>query len=181
MLMMRLWLAAVILTVICTCAIVGLARASPPTLPTLIAETEVATWKCQDQLQLPRTQYSIPPWKLPKSRLYRQWTLQLWQQRHAACLIALHERARQWNWQAFLPDKWRRVGICETGLNWRHANGQYVSAFGISRREYDRDAASMHAPPWNDARPPSPWDQYQAALGHYHRFGGFSGWSCRGA
>lgn len=92
----------------------------------------------------------------------------------------------QWKWWVWLPDKWQRIGACETGYgkrpgNWNHANTQYVSAFGIYRPQYDKDAASMGAPPWNDARPPSPWHQYRAALGHYRMFGGFSGWGCRGA
>jgi hypothetical protein len=154
------------------------ARATAPALTTLIAEAQVSLWTCQDQLQQPRTRYSVSPYALPRSHAYREWTLNLWTQRRTACLTALHEQARQWNWQAFLPANWRNVARCETGIDWTFANGVYVSAFGISRREYDRDAAYMDAPPWNDARPPSPWNQYQAALGHYRRFG--DGWGCPG-
>jgi hypothetical protein len=156
-----------------------------PPLTVQIAETQVATWRCQDQLGQPRTPYSRSPWNLPRSRAYRQWTLQLWQQRRTACLLALHERGRQWNWQAWLPDKWRRVG--ETGLNWLHANSSYVSAFGIQAGSqngaYDNDAAKVGMPPWTDAqgRHPSPWQQYQTALSHYNQFGEFSGWGCKGA
>lgn len=87
----------------------------------------------------------------------------------------------QWKWQVWLPAKWQRVGVCETQLNWSHANSSYVSAFGIYRTQYDADARSMGAPPWSDRRPPSPWHQYRAALGHYRMFGGFSGWGCRNA
>ena len=159
----------------------SVASATPTPLPTLIAETEVAVWRCQDQLAIPRTKYSISPWKLPKSQAYRKWTLELWKQRRTACLLALHEQARQWNWQAWLPDKWRRIGICETQLNWRHSNGSHVSAFGISRQAYNQDAAVYGAPAWDDRRIPSPWNQYQAALGHYKLHGGFAGWGCRGA
>lgn len=91
------------------------------------------------------------------------------------------ELRRQYDWQRWLPDKWRRVSVCETGLNWHHQNSQFVSAFGISRQAYDEDARVYGAPPWNDGTNPTPWEQYQAALGHYRIHGGFSGWGCRGA
>jgi hypothetical protein len=147
-----------------------------------ISNTIVATWRCQDKLPAARTTPGESPWKLGRhSENYRQALLTKWIKRKNDCLAVLEERARQWNWQAFLPGEWRRLGVCETGLNWRHANGSFVSAFGISRQAYDEDAAVMGAPPWNDARPPSPWNQYQAALGHHRIHGGFSGWGCRGA
>lgn len=97
------------------------------------------------------------------------------------------ERAADWRryhfaWREWLPRNWYVVGSCETGYggapNWSHANSSYVSAFGISRREYDADAAFMGAPPWNDARPPTPREQLLAAIGHYRRFG--DGWTCPG-
>lgn len=163
------------------------AHAAKPKLSTLIAEKQVATWKCQDKLQWARTRASVPPWSLPRSTAYRQWVLKAWTQRHGICQAALREQARQWNWSAWLPDKWRRVGQCETGLNWLHANSSYVSAFGIQAGShngaYDSDAAKVGMPPWTDAqgRHPSPWQQYQTAVSHYNQFGGFSGWGCRNA
>ena len=92
----------------------------------------------------------------------------------------------QYRWQVWLPDKWQRVGACETGYgrrpgNWHHQNSGYVSAFGISRSSYDEDAAVMGGPPWDDRRNPTPFQQYRAALGHYRLHGGFSGWGCRNA
>lgn len=59
-------------------------------LTTRIAETQVAVWKCQDQRGVERTRPAVSPWSLPKSKQYRKWTLQLWQQRKKACLTELH-------------------------------------------------------------------------------------------
>jgi hypothetical protein len=97
--------------------------------------------------------------------------------------VPAHQQAWQYRWSVWLPENWQKLGACETGYgrrpgNWKHANSSYVSAFGISRREYDRDAAYMGAPPWNDANPPTPWHQYRAAVGHLRRFG--DGWGCPG-
>jgi hypothetical protein len=86
-------------------------------------------------------------------------------------------------WWTWLPANWQALGACETGSgvrpgNWRHSNARFVSAFGISRVEYDRDAAVFGGPPWSDAHPPTPHDQYDAARGHLARFG--DGWGCPG-
>jgi hypothetical protein len=169
----------IVLVLIALLAVCSTAAATP--MPTRIAETIVATWRCQDKIRVAHTR-AYSPWK-PHSRGFRAAQLNLWKGRLHGCRAVVAERARQWHWEAWLPDKWRRVGMCETGLNWRHANSQYVSAFGISVREYDNDAAYMGVRGWYvKGRPaPSPWEQYQAALGHYRRFGGFSGWGCRGA
>jgi hypothetical protein len=92
-------------------------------------------------------------------------------------------------WRKWLPATWYVVGRCETGYggspNFAHQNGSFVSAFGISRREYDRDAAYMGAPGWPTYAAqqagvplPTPREQLLAAIGHYRRFG--DGWSCAG-
>lgn len=92
--------------------------------------------------------------------------------------------AERWlyDWRSWLPGNWYAVGSCETGYggppNWSHGNSSFVSAFGISVREYDADAAHMGARPWSYDNPPPPRHQYLAALGHYDRFG--DGWSCAG-
>ncbi len=82
-----------------------------------------------------------------------------------------------------MPANWQALGACETGYgrrpgNFNHANSSYVSAFGISRREYDADAAYFGTPPWNDRHPPTPRQQLAAARGHLARFG--DGWGCPG-
>ena len=100
------------------------------------------------------------------------------------------QQSWQYKWQVWLPDKWQRIGACETGYgkrpgNWHHQNSGYVSAFGIQRGhkdgQYDDDARRVFMPPWNDRRNPTPWQQYRTALSHYARHGGFSGWGCRNA
>lgn len=68
------------------------AGAQGPRLTTLIAEQQVALWKCQDQRSLPRSAPSVSPWGLPRAKAYRLWVLHLWTQRHNACIKALHAR-----------------------------------------------------------------------------------------
>jgi hypothetical protein len=97
---------------------------------------------------------------------------------------AARAEARRWlyDWRSWLPRNWYLVGSCETGYggppNWSHGNSSYVSAFGISVREYNADARHMGARPWSYSSPPPPRHQYLAALGHYARFG--DGWGCSG-
>jgi hypothetical protein len=93
-------------------------------------------------------------------------------------------REWEWSWRLWLPDKWARLGACETGYgrrpgNWRWDSGTHVSAFGITRANYAADARAAHMPQWD--RHPSPWQQYRTALAHYRLHGGFSGWGCRSA
>lgn len=101
--------------------------------------------------------------------------------------VPAHKQSWQYKWEVWLPDNWQRVGACETGDgkrpgNWHHHNSSYVSAFGIQRGsrpgQYDHDARLVGMPPWNDARPPTPWQQYRTALSHYHQYG--DGWGCPG-
>lgn len=104
-------------------------------------------------------------------------------------LVAEGWRDFHFDWSEWLPRTWYVVGRCETGYGgaprFTHQNGSFVSAFGISRREYNRDAAHMGAPPWPsyaeqaDGVPlPTPREQLLAAIGHYRRFG--DGWTCPG-
>lgn len=104
-----------------------------------------------------------------------------------AARIPAHKQQWQHRWQVWLPANWQQLGACETGYgkrpgNWRHANSSYVSAFGIQRGSfpggYDHDARMAGMPPWNDRRPPTPWQQYRTALMHYRLYG--DGWGCPG-
>jgi len=103
-------------------------------------------------------------------RVYLRETKQL------AILTEIIRTDYEFNWQSWLPPNWKAVASCETHFNWEHNNSSFVSAFGISWREYNADAAYMGAPPWNIRH--TPRDQYKAALGHYARFG--DGWGCPG-
>lgn len=151
------------------------ARAGTPKLPGQTARTIVATWRCQDKLPQPRT-HARSPWK-PHSHGYRQAELQRWQHRLAACRKTLERRAYEWNWQQWLPDKWRRIGVCETQLNWRHYNSSYEGAFGFATSSWDAFKPAGYP---DHASQASPWMQYQVALAIYRRYG-LSGWGCRAA
>src|SRR5262245_21028539 len=75
------------------------------------------------------------------------------------------------NW---LPAEFHRLGICETGLNWRFANSTYVSAFGIYR-----PAWAEFRPSWVPAVPEraTPKQQLAVAKAIARRFG-YSAWEC---
>ncbi len=156
-------------------AAVSAAQAAGPNLQTRTAQTIVATWGCEDKLPRPHTR-AYSPWK-PHSAGFRRAQLNLWTHRLSACRAVLRERARQWNWQAWLPDKWRRIGVCETGLNWQHYNSSYEGAFGFATSSWDAFKPAGYP---DHASQASPWQQYQVALAIWRRYG-FSGWGCRNA
>ena len=83
----------------------------------------------------------------------------------------------QWNWEAWLPDKFARVGACETGYgkrpgSWTWDSGTYVSAFGIYRPAYE----AYHR--WTGHN--TPREQYEVAAAIQARFG-WGAWGCGGA
>jgi hypothetical protein len=159
-------LVTLVAAVVASLVLVTTATASPAEK---VARTITALWSCQDAIGQKRTKAGNVWAK--HSPGYRQWQLLAWQGRLEQC--------RQWNWQSWLPANWVAVARCETGINWSHYNGSYRSAFGISTREYDADARYKGVRGWFDGpKPPTPWEQYQAALGHYERFG--DGWGCPG-
>lgn len=96
----------------------------------------------------------------------------------------------QWHydWPAWLPDKWQRIGACETGYgqrpgNWRHNSGAYQGAFGFAVSSWDGfvPSADPDAGPYPpNADEATPRQQYEVALAIYRRYG-LSGWGCRGA
>ncbi len=156
-------------------AVATRAPAADPPKGGVVAREILATWNCQDKIPQQRTQ-ARSPWK-HHSRGYWQAELNRWQARHRKCQAVLDRRAYEWNWQAWLPDKWRRIGVCETGLDFHFTNSQYVSAFGIARSSW-----AAFRPAFVPATPElaSPWQQWQVALAIYARYG-FSGWGCRNA
>lgn len=74
----------------------------------------------------------------------------------------------------WLPKIWWAIGMCETGLNWRHNSGTYEGAFGFHYASWDqfKPAGAPRA-----AYLATPRQQYRAALNIYRRYG-FSGWGC---
>ena len=91
-------------------------------------------------------------------------------------------------WSEWLPDKWQRIGACETGYgrrpgNWRHSNSSYEGAFGFAKSSWDsfKYRADRKAGPYpEDAWQATPRQQYEVALAIWRAYG-FSGWGCRGA
>lgn len=116
-----------------------------PSLPTLIAETEVALWRCQDQRQIPRTQYSKSPWSLPRSHAYRKWTLALWTQRRKVCIIELHshdaELRRLRIGLTSTPMAGSERELLRAGLHW-HIAPEFIAAIAGTESSFGAAACS---------------------------------------
>jgi hypothetical protein len=87
-----------------------------------------------------------------------------------------------WNWQSWLPDKWQRIGACETGYGkrpgaWNWNSGTYQGAFGFYYGTWDQ-YKPRGAP--SEAYLATPRQQYQAAL-NVHADHGYGAWGCGGA
>lgn len=92
-------------------------------------------------------------------------------------------QAWQYRWQVWLPDKWQRIGACETGYGkrpgrWDWNSGTYQGAFGFYHGSWDRFKPVAWWP--SEAYDATPWQQYRTALAIHARYG-FSGWGCRNA
>ncbi len=165
----------IMLVVVASLAVATRARAAQPSIQVQTSRTIVATWVCEDKIPRQRT-HARSPWKR-HSAGYRRAELNLWRNRWRACTYLLRERARQWHWEAWLPEKWQRIARCETNLDTHFANSQYVSMFGIARSSW---AAFRPAGVPSVPEQASPWQQWQVALAIWRRYG-FSGWGCRNA
>lgn len=96
--------------------------------------------------------------------------------------------AYHWDWPAWLPDKWQRIGACETGYGrrpgqWTWNSGTYQGAFGFYHGSWDAfvPRADPKAAPYpSEAYHATPRQQYEVALAIWRAYG-FSGWGCRGA
>jgi hypothetical protein len=92
------------------------------------------------------------------------------------------QQSWQYKWWVWLPDKWQRIGACETGYgkrpgNWKHHNSSYQGAFGFATQSWDQFKPNGYP---EDADQATPWQQYVVALRIYHRYG-LTGWGCRNA
>jgi hypothetical protein len=113
----------------------------------------------------------------------------LWKRKARAARKA-YERWHHYHyaWRDWLPDKWARIGACETGYgrrpgNWRWNSGTYQGAFGFYHGSWDafRVRADPKAGPYpSEAYLATPRQQYEVALAIWRAYG-FSGWGCRGA
>lgn len=166
--------------VLATLILTAAAHAKRPSTQLKLSQTIVSVWTCETQRGLDRTP-APNPWK-PNSEGWRRVQLNTWVLKRKACLAVLTEIKRQWNWQAWLPDKWARIGACETGYgqrpgNWQHNSGPYQGAFGFAVSSWDQFKLAGYP---SEAYQATPWQQYQVALAIWRRYG-FSGWGCRGA
>ncbi len=167
---------ALILISIITLAYAAVAAADRPSIQTRTARTIVATWQCQDKIPQPRSR-AYSPWK-PHSAGFRQAELHRWQDRWRRCTYVLRERARQWNYTAWMPRHWIDLAACESGSsppNWRH-HTDYEGAFGFAPGSWDGYKLPGYPDSASDA---SPWQQWRVALriaAHYHSIAG--SWGC---
>jgi hypothetical protein len=124
----------------------------------------------------------------PRSCADARYLVSVWKVRARAAREALKRWEYHYAWWKWLPDKWQRIGACETGYgrrpgNWRHSNSSYEGAFGFAKSSWDgfKGAADPKAGPYPaDAWMATPRQQYEVALAIFRRYG-FSGWGCRNA
>lgn len=90
--------------------------------------------------------------------------------------------AYHWHWWKWLPDKWARIGACETGYGtkpgvWTWNSGRFQGAFGFYYGTWDQYRPAG-AP--SEAYLATPRQQYQAAL-NVAAVHGYGAWGCGGA
>jgi len=93
------------------------------------------------------------------------------------------DQSWQWKWQVWLPDKWQRIGACETGYGkrpgrWDWNSGTYQGFAGFYHGTWDQYKPVSWWP--SEAYLATPWQQYQTALAVY-RAHGYGAWGCGGA
>lgn len=91
-----------------------------------------------------------------------------------------------YHWWKWMPDKWQRIGRCETGYGQRPGNfhwdsGTYVSFAGIIRDGYATFARRLGLPTWDShSGDPTPRQQLLVAMALEDEYG-FGAWGCGGA
>jgi hypothetical protein len=93
--------------------------------------------------------------------------------------------AYHYEWRTWLPDKFARVGACETGYgrkpgSWTWDSGTYVSAFGIYRPAYAQFARLTGTPTWDEPGARTPREQFIVASAIQARYG-WGAWGCGSA
>ena len=105
----------------------------------------------------------------------------LWQRKAHAARVGYHRYVEyHWHWWKWLPDKWARIGACETGYGkppgqWTWNSGTYQGAFGFHHGSWDAFKPVSWWP--HAAYLATPWQQYKVALRIHARYG-FTGWGC---
>ena len=151
-----------------------------------VVRNRAKTWHWQDLRKAPRSATRYPE-RWSHSASYLRFVAERWRARalaaHKAYIHWFH-----WSWADWLPDKWARIGACETGYgrrpgNWRHSNSSYEGAFGFAKSSWDafKYRADPKAGPYPaDAWMATPRQQYEVALAIYRAYG-LSGWGCAAA
>jgi hypothetical protein len=112
----------------------------------------------------------------------------VWIARSRAAAKALVRWEYEFAWWQWMPDKWQRIGACETGYgkrpgNFQHSNSSYEGFAGFAKSSWDafKGRADAKAGPYpEDAWQATPRQQYEVALAIWRAYG-FSGWGCRNA
>ena len=147
-----------------------------PSVVKAISFYRAKTWANQDALGQPKT---IAAGEVTGSCAYKHWVARLWQNRAEK---ARQEYAYHYNWWEWLPDKWQRIGACETGYGkrpgqWNFNSGAFQGAFGFANSTWDQYKPEG-AP--SEAYLATPRQQYQCALNVYAAHG-YGAWGCGGA
>jgi hypothetical protein len=138
-------------------------------------------WKFQKKLNKPRSGTYYPE-RLKNACGFKRWSAQKWKARAVHWHKQYNHYLYHYAWWIWLPDKWQRIGACETGYGkrpgqWTWNSGTYQGAFGFYHGSWD---AFKPAGAPSEAYLATPRQQYQAALNIYNRYG-LSGWGCRDA
>lgn len=75
---------------------------------------------------------------------------------------------------SWLPKIWWAIGMCETGLNWKHHTSSYQGAFGFYYGSWDAFRPKNYP---SEAYNATPQQQLYVAQRIYARYG-FTGWGC---
>jgi hypothetical protein len=120
---------------------------------------------------------SVQPASRPAGCAHARWRASVWKERAATARKSYERWAYEYDWASWLPDKFRRVGHCETGGtsgataagNWAWDSGRFVSAFGIYRPAYE----AYHT--WTGRN--TPREQYEVAAAIQARYS-WGAWGC---
>lgn len=138
-------------------------------------------WKYQRALDKPRSKTNFPE-RLKNACGYKKWQAEQWRNRASKWKQLHDDYIYHYAWWEWLPDKWQRIGACETGYGkrpgqWTWNSGKFQGAFGFYYGTWD-----AYRPPSapSEAYLATPREQYQTALNVYSHHG-YGAWGCGGA
>lgn len=145
-----------------------------------VATARARTWRYQDRRGSRRSDRT--PIARGKSCHWARYAARTHVARARSSQRAYRTWAYHWDWKSWLPDKWARIGACETGYGqrpgrWDWNSGTYQGAFGFYHGSWDAFRLAGYP---SEAYLATPRQQYEVALAIWRRYG-FSGWGCRGA